>query len=456
MNATCLNGVEKSSVGEAAAAEITRAGAALPRIALGFLLAHLCSYGLVNTLLVVGLLVVLLDPTVRARSFRGWPEASGYALLGFLAWVLASMLFSPETWVPGAELAPRFSLKPPMALLLGFAVARVRPGSWDRALSLLSAGLALFVLPCLVTFMRGTLDRMYVTYTYGREIIGPNPLGGMCTLMLLLLVARRWRTRVRLDERLYEWPVMALLLAGLLATGSRSSLVLAVGMSFGFALWTLRPAHLARYALGLVLGLGVVVAVNPRFVPKLDGGFLGYEMNLRFLIWKRGFEMIQRHPLTGTGARRYRDAADQYLPTYSVSRITGLEVPPEAPDAYVTDLNPDELHSDYMTVTAVHGFPGLALWVLVHLAFLHAAWCTRSRPGHEDTNPEREALAAGTFGFVLGALGYQLFNGIWYNQALGPFSHFFVGSYLGEEASARDRGSAAPGGDAAASRAGRA
>lgn len=396
-----------------------------------YLLAHFFSYGAVNVALALGLVVLVAGPH-RHRLAPPWPGGAHLAFGALLGWILVSQALSPHSYVEGAEIARRFSLKPFLGLLLGLGVVRGHPRRLGLFLALGAVGLGLFCLPIWPTYgMAGSSRMLAARSIYGKEILGPNPLGGMCAVMLLALGSAAWRGRHRLPNRWAPTLVGLVLAVSLVLTGSRSSLGLLFVGAAGLVLTRLTWRRLLGFGAAAVLALGVMVAVNPRFIPgfhqtqqlRSTGIF---EVELRLSYWRRAWVVIQASPWFGCGARRYRDAAYEALEPYALELATGREVPPGTPGSLTIELNPDELHNDYVTVVAMHGFPALPLFLLCYGTLLAAFW----RQARRD---EGEPSWGGTAGvaIVLGIMAYQLLNGVWYNKELGPFAFFYLGGLLG-------------------------
>ena len=130
--------------------------------------------------------------------------------------------------------------------------------------------------------------------------VGPNGLG--TTLLLGSIVALGLAFHARRWERA-GWAACGLLsLVGLLATGSRSSLV---GWVVGAGYLAYRELHVRPKRLAAVLAGGLVVlilasAATPQLMRRLRYTAEDVSSN-RILIWRTSLGMIRAHPLLGTG-----------------------------------------------------------------------------------------------------------------------------------------------------------
>jgi O-antigen ligase len=148
--------------------------------------------------------------------------------------------------------------------------------------------------------------------------VGPNGLG--TTLMLGGLVALALAFKGKGSERLAWLCAGFLCLAGVLASGSRASLVgWVVGAAY-FA-WRELRAHprtlLVACALGLAL-LGAVTALTPQFSQRLGHTASDVSGN-RIRIWQTSFKMVAARPLLGTGFGTFERAYNRWRPSGSSS-----------------------------------------------------------------------------------------------------------------------------------------
>jgi O-antigen ligase len=413
----------------------TKAQAVLAVLSGVFLFANVGSFALVNIALVAGLLLTFLTSSLRQKLMAPWPGFTGKLLLALLGWIFISELASPETWVPGADLAYRAALKPILGLLLGFSLARNHPRKdflvdWVQRLSWLFLA---FIAPALPSIREYRLSLYHSVY--GREILGPNVLGGIFgSLFLFTLSELLADTRYRNKERFLR---LVLLFVGVGLSGSRSCLILVLVGSASFGLWNFQLGRLLKGGLVGALVLIALGAVNPRFVPGKYTS-IGWELGVRGRIWRQALSVIRLVPCLGCGARRYRDKLDEIGPDYVTMDAQGRPVGTDdasllipGKDKLVTAAtrNPLEAHNDYLTWGAQHGLPGLLLYLLLHFGFLHTAWGAGQESGEQ---PEPfQAHARALFAVVLGVGAYTFFNAVWFNKELGLLVYFLIGAGLG-------------------------
>jgi len=391
-----------------------------------YLLAHFGSYALVNTLLVCGVVAALASGEVRTRLRSAWPGRVGPAALALVAWVLVSMAASPESWVAGADLSFRTALKPFLALILGIAAVQVAPGLGPRLGQWMGWFAVVFMVPALPSIHQWRIS--LVQSVYGKEILGPNVLGGILVLCLLQVLCR-WQTGEE-EEGWEKYARACFLLIGLVLTGSRSALIMLAGGLLTMAFWELSWKGLGKLLGGGLLLYALLAAANPRFRAIGGASSLAWELGTRGFIWGQAIDVIERRPVLGCGARRYRDKLDELGPDWMGFKPDGTlygtddtSLLPDDPLAPGINRNPLEAHNDYLTMAAQHGIPASVLWVLLHLAFLGAFW-PRGKAG--------AGYSRAMFAVVFGAGAYTLFNAVWFNKELSLFLYWFVGAGLGE------------------------
>jgi O-antigen ligase len=398
-----------------------------------FLAAHFFSFAAVNVALVAGMLVALGSGPGRGGLSGPWPGRVRGALGLFAAWVVLSMLGSPETWADGSVRTFHGIFKPVLAMLLGYAGARVTPGLAAWMLPRISWLAVAFLVPALPSMhdYRIALERSI----YGKAILGPNVLGGFFGCLLLLHLWHAWGKGR--DRSLADHLLAAGLLLGVIVSGSRSAMILVVAGALATVVWRLSLRTLLQGA-GLAVGaLAILLLANPRFVP---GRFTSpsWELNIRFSIWRQALTVIQRRPVLGCGARRYDDMLRAIYPDYLGVNPDGTfyytdsdeNLIGKGPSADAVTYHPHDAHNDYLTMAARHGLPGLAFYLLFLGSVLRAAH--RVGLGAQD---ETSGLARGVFAMLVGVLGYTVFNACWFNKEWGPFTFWWVGAILAAVAS---------------------
>ncbi len=393
-----------------------------------FLVAHFFSYALVNVALILGVLVAWAQPSSREALKQPWPGYTKPALLALVAWIFLSMAASPESWVKGADLALRNAWKPSLGLLLGMAVARSNAEVASWMIVRLGWFAVAFLLPAIPS-MQGSRISLYHS-VYGKEILGPNVLGGFYGTLWMLYLGHLWQKGQR--PRWHEGLLSLGLLLGVIVSGSRSAFILVFGGVASLVVWRFTVARLVKVTLSLCLCLGLFLAANPRFIP---GKFTqpSWDFNVRFSIWSQALRVIQIRPLFGCGARRYRDKLVELYPDYIGVNPDGtffftddtslLPKDPLKPGG--VSAHPLEAHNDYLTMAAQHGLPALVFFLLFWLSLLHATY----RQGNKES--PAAGMSRALFAVVVGVLGYTCFNACWFNKEWGPFTAWWIGAVLG-------------------------
>jgi hypothetical protein len=208
--------------------------------------------------------------------------------------------------------------------------------------------------------------------------------------------------KARGARRLALGGVGALLLAGLLLSGSRGAWLatLAVaGVSLAAVLWSRRgaaPGDGRRLVLGAGLALGisiVALAAWPGDVGRLlrqraatlvdPGASLHAVQAGRVGFWKAGARMVASHPFVGVGPGRVPARFDEFRDPAFPVRV-------------------ENVHNYFLQAIAENGLPGglLVLWPFVPLALLSGRLIST---GAAFSSPEA-ALAPGLFAFALTGL----------------------------------------------------
>ena len=177
--------------------------------------------------------------------------------------------------------------------------------------------------------------------------------------VLCLAIPLAWYISLRTPsslERLLGRAYIALALYAVVLTASRSALLVA-----GLALLIIPisyPALTWRWRLGLMLAIGLSLAVVPAMLPErqierlatisteLEGG----DLNSRVEIWQAALEVMDQEPVTGTGV-----GAGRRLIATTYGQAEGA-------------------HNTYLSVALETGAVGLALFLLVlYVVFRRAA-----------------------------------------------------------------------------------
>jgi O-antigen ligase len=279
-------------------------------------------------------------------------------LAALAGWSLLSALAAPEGLrARDATLSSLMWLAAPLAT----AVLDRERRSVVRAVLLLLGGLlgGWAVLEGLLWWDGDPLLRVRGPYSHHMTLAG-----------VLMLVALQALPRPDLSPllggrtgRAGAWAALALVVAGVAATATRSALLaLAVG---GAVLLVLPPAgrqRAGRRRLAVAVAACALVAASAGLIgialgPGLPGlrrspeqaGAAAASLEDRRALWRAGAAMISQRPLLGVGANHTRRVADRYLDP-------GHRRPGP----------PSHLHSAWLTLAAERGLPALALLLALY------------------------------------------------------------------------------------------
>jgi len=229
--------------------------------------------------------------------------------------------------------------------------------------------------------------------------------GGMLMLATLtgagFLIAPGTGRRLRLAMALAMQP----LLVGIVMTMTRSAQMgLAAGI--GVLLLVVRPRLFGAFAAVLATIAAVVAFQGQHFLSKvmwhrLNPQYIvsGIDTELRLEMWRGGWSMVKRHPLTGVGDR-------------------GLEE--ISPDYYTSanDMYFGHLHSNIVHMAAIWGVPGLLFgqaFIFAGLWFLLRRWRALLR------QPGGAAATPAAAGWTLGAIA------VWAGFYVAGFTEWYFG-----------------------------
>jgi O-antigen ligase len=134
----------------------------------------------------------------------------------------------------------------------------------------------------------------------------PNFVGGFFAFLLLVALAVAWESRGA--ARLALLAAVAVLLAALLLTYSRSAYA---ALLVGGALFAVLRARVLLVA-GALVGI-IVFAAVPRIQERVIGvRSVDETAQLRIVSWQNALEVLRDHPLTGVGYNAYRFAQVKY------------------------------------------------------------------------------------------------------------------------------------------------
>jgi len=227
----------------------------------------------------------------------------------------------------------------------------------------------------------------------------PNALADFLVLSLPAMIGFLLLGKRSLGSRFLPLAaIAALALLMLLLTLSRGGWgAFALGMFcfvlLGYRRGVVSGLHIKRMAMGLVLGIMLVVIAFPTVLLRLTKSD-NSSTDSRMLLAEQALLIIERHPLAGVGLGAYAHASARNLPE-SFSRVS-------AP--FRENLVKGVVHNKYLLVAAETGLIGLALFLNVYRIALFSLWRARF-----DTDPQRQTLAIGLFaGMLAGMATYML------------------------------------------------
>lgn len=294
-----------------------------------------------------------------------------------------------------ALLALQFALGVALAGLGSAALVRTLRRSRTVAWVLVAAGVGCTALAALhwatdaPSIYRFSGVPAYARDPFFAPYVNPNQGGAACAALLPLALALMLRQE--LTHRLVAMGAAAVLVMGILASGSRGA-VLEAGVAvvlFGVLLGS-RTAQLL-VGLGLASGLGAVIKLGPvavahRFSSWISPDWFEGDLLLgRGGIWHGTVRLVDGAPLLGVGAGSYEDA---YPVVKSMPEFTTTA----------------HAHQDYLQALAEHGVVGGGAWILAALVpLLLGVWaCLRLHRGRR-----RSMLAgyvAGTSALLVSSL----------------------------------------------------
>ena len=318
-----------------------------------------------------GALLVLVH---RGMVVSGWSRATGWALGGWALWTVVSMLVHSRMLTSPVLLFTMLPAAWDTLAVLGLMLA-VRNLSIDRGgrawtLPALQLGMAV-VAGTAVLQSLGNPPGFRATGTF----FSPNFAAGFLGLCLPLLAVSSLETKGRAGALLWA-ALIGLCGAGLVSTGSRSGIVLAVAgtvVAVALSAWR-RPAGVRVLRLALVAAALLAGALLTRgaVLDRTAGGAQEHSGAFRSETWKGAVSMAAANPILGTGPGTF---PSRYGP-YAKVAWTG------------------QAHSSYLQVAAESGFPALVFWGMALAAALGSAlrWLTRT---------ERPALPAALAGALV-------------------------------------------------------
>lgn len=286
------------------------------------------------------LIAFLIHPKQIAGLFKN-PVV--LAFLAFSSWALFSFSWSAAEDSFGSQ-----AKRPLYILMLFMATFIIVKHSWQRFISVLSLA-ALTILPIALY----ALADFTLNYTDGARLVGSgaldNPLLSSHLFGIFFILWLGYAMTASYNKSLLTLPALALLLATLLATGSRTPL-LAIAFACGWlaiSLWNRRALLLV--ALCTCTGIALLI-IYPELI-------LNRGTSYRFEIWQFALEQISIHPWAGHGLG------------------SPLAIP-------VPELNSvfSEPHSFFLGTLYYTGVIGAIFWLSMHAFALWACWKNRAAP----------------------------------------------------------------------------
>lgn len=217
-----------------------------------------------------------------------------------------------------------------------------------------------------------------------------NPMTNGCLVMMAVLTGAGFLVAPGVSRRLRWLLALALvpLLVGIIMIMTRSSeMGLLAGLGALFLL--VRPRWFAGFALVLALAAVLVAFQGERYLAngplsRFAPHYLTSDKNttLRVEMWRGGWNMVKRHPITGVGDRDLAAISPQYYTS-------------------ADDLYFGHLHSNIPHMAAIWGLPGLVFgqgFILAGLWLLVRRWRALAR------QPGGAAATPAATGWVLGAI----------------------------------------------------
>ncbi|MBA5960065.1 polymerase [Pseudomonas lactis] len=214
-------------------------------------------------------------------------EPLALAFLAFSAWALASLMWSPEP-TTDTDLFKRplntFMLFGGCGLLLHYRNELFKPIFFSAAV------IALVVSLCnLVAFVKGFEPDMRMIGGRGaldNPLLSSHLFGFFCVYWLYVCM-----TTQRLNVLWFSAPALAVMLAAVLATGSRTPLV-ALTLTILWMTFVSRNRRSALLIAGLILGGVGLLLLYPELITTRGSSF-------RFELWGMSLQRIAEHPWIG-------------------------------------------------------------------------------------------------------------------------------------------------------------
>jgi hypothetical protein len=309
--------------------------------------------GSISRTLGLAAFAVTLALAVWTRRVRR-PNAAILAAMAYVAWCGLTVAWSVSRPASAARAAT-------MAQLLGMLWVVWECCRTRRAQAwLLRAYVAGAAAAALLTLARYALRQQTYYHRYAAPGFDPNDMGVTLALAIPMCLHMASSSRGRA-----AWAVRvaaALIMAGLLLTGSRTALVAAC-VAFLYSALTWRAAAPAQRAtsaaLALLLILGAVrlaPQTSRQRLATLPGEALTGTFHGRTTIWKTGLKLLKRNWAQGVGIAAFPEAVKPWL---GKSPVPGM---------------PYTAHDTFLSVLVETGIPGALLFGLLLATVALFAW----------------------------------------------------------------------------------
>lgn len=265
------------------------------------------------------------------------------AFLAFFAACLLSTIFSAQPWDSLLGMKKFY-----LVLVVYWVGFNIRGESRREQLTLLFVAMtALTSLYGAVMYRWGMQGRLLGTQTMAMTSGGIMIMAILLWMPSLCTISGRWLKQG-------NWLIGLLLAVGIILNKTISAWA---GMIGGLAVYFMRKKAATMILAALViLGLSLSAAL-----PHLKGGFFDYSKldswQARMTMWGNGWKIIKKNPILGTGLI---DLGEHYQRERSTADI----------QLHGNNRRVGHLHNNFIHITAITGFVGLAAFCFLWLAII--------------------------------------------------------------------------------------
>jgi O-antigen ligase len=311
-------------------------------------------------------LALLTDQRLFERFARLWRQPLALAILAFVLWVAASVLWAADE---GEASHAAITFVGLLGLTIVFGALERRYLVWALAAFAFSAALSVpsgYILPV----PEGS--DMAVSGRFGPGGAGPNTYSLIITIAFF---AAYFGPLSR--HKIIVYPLIPVFIYGIVATGSRTGLIALVATPLLALLVPRSAARLGWRVPILYITGAMALAMIVLAVPSVSETALARYTTLsqvesedtwngRWSIWQGAFDVFASHPVSGVGAGNYAEAALDYSETVQAhSARKAVEKGGEL--SGVT-------HNVFLGVASELGLVGLALFLGILFFAFKAAW----------------------------------------------------------------------------------